>query len=243
MNNYKLEIQYDGTNYAGWQIQKNAVTIQQRVTDAINLILKEKINLIGSGRTDAGVHAIGQVANFRCEEVIDIYSFQHSLNGILPFDISITKMEAANEHFHSRFDANRRIYFYLISKIKSPFMLKYSYHLHQPLDLNELNLLSSALIGTNDFTGLSRKNPSLENKTCTIFSAHWKEIKKMIVFRIEADRFLHGMVRIIVGTLLYAQKQNLGREYIIKILKEQDSLLASGAAPAKGLFLYKVLYD
>lgn len=243
MNNYKLEIQYDGTNYSGWQIQKNAVSIQQKITDAINLILKEKINLIGSGRTDAGVHAFGQVANFRTEKNIDIYSFKHSLNGILPVDISITKMESVDQNFHSRFDAKRRIYFYLISKIKSPFILKYSCHIHQPLDLNELNFLSTALIGTHDFTGLSRNNPSLENKTCTIFSARWKEVKKMVVFRIEADRFLHGMVRIIVGTLLNAQKQNLGKESIIKILKEKNSSLASGAAPAKGLFLYKVLYD
>lgn len=243
MNNYKLEIQYDGTNYAGWQIQKNAATIQQKITEALNLILKEKINLIGSGRTDAGVHALGQVANFRTEKVIDIYSFKHSLNGILPDDISITKMESVNENFHSRFDANRRIYFYLISKIKSPFLLKYSYRLHQPIDLKGLNLLSNALIGTNDFTGLSRKNPSLENKVCTIYSAHWRELKNIILFRIEADRFLHGMVRIIVATLLNAQKQNLGRESIIKILRGKDTLLAAGAAPAKGLFLYKVLYD
>lgn len=243
MNNYKLEIQYDGTNYAGWQIQKNAVSIQQKITDAVSLILKEKINLIGSGRTDAGVHALGQVANFRTEKVIDIYSFKHSLNGILPVDISVTKMESVNENFHSRFDANRRIYFYLISKIKSPFMLKYSYYLHQPIDSSSLNLLSTALIGTHDFTGLSRKNPSLENKTCTLYSAHWKEIKSMIVFRIEADRFLHGMVRIIVATLLNAQKQNLDKESIIKILQGKGNLLGSGAAPAKGLFLYKVLYD
>lgn len=242
MNNYRLEIQYDGTNYAGWQIQLNAVTVQQKITDALNLILKEKINLIGSGRTDAGVHAFGQVANFRTEKIIDIYSFQHSLNGILPVDISITKMESVNENFHSRFDADRRIYFYIISKIKSPFLLKYSYYLHQPLDLKELNLLSTVLIGTNDFTGLSRKNPLQENKVCTIYSAYWKEIKKMVVFRIEADRFLHGMVRIIVATLLNAQKQNLGRKSIINVLSKKNPLLASGAAPAKGLFLYKVLY-
>lgn len=122
-------------------------------------------------------------------------------------------------------------------------MLKYSYYLHQPIDLSSLNLLSTALIGTHDFTGLSRKNPSLENKTCTLYSAHWKEIKSMIVFRIEADRFLHGMVRIIVATLLNAQKQNLDKESIIKILQGKGNLLGSGAAPAKGLFLYKVLYD
>ncbi len=243
MNNYKLEIQYDGTNYAGWQIQKNAATIQQKITEALNLILKEKINLIGSGRTDAGVHALGQVANFRTDKVIDIYSFKHSLNGILPVDVSITKMESVNENFHSRFDANRRIYFYLISKIKSPFLLKYSYHLHQPLDLNRLNLLSSALIGVNDFTGLSRKNPSLENKVCTVYSAQWRELKNIILFRIEADRFLHGMVRIIVATLLNAHKQGSGIELIKNILMEKDTLLAAGAAPSKGLFLYKVLYD
>lgn len=243
MNNYKLKIQYDGTKYAGWQIQKNAVTVQQKITEALNLLLKGKINLVGSGRTDAGVHALGQIANFRTEIDVDIYSFKHSLNGILPIDISITKMNLVNENFHSRFDANRRIYFYIISKIKSPFLFNYSYFYPKLLDIDDLNYLSSALIGTNDFTGLSRKNPDLENKNCTIYSARWRAIKDFIIFRIEADRYLHGMVRIIVSTLIETQKNNLGIEHIKNILMEKDSIHAGGAAPAKGLFLYKVIYD
>lgn len=243
MNNYKLTIQYDGTNYAGWQIQKNAMTVQQKITDALNILLKEKVSLIGSGRTDAGVHALGQVANFKTKNAPDLFLFQHSLNGILPKDISVVHIAPVPENFNSRFDANRRIYLYVISKTKSPFLFNYSYFYPKQFHINQLNYLSTALIGTNDFTGLSRKNSKLENKNCTIYSARWRNIKDIIIFRIEADRYLHGMVRIITATLIKTQKLNLGIEYIEKILIEKDSSLAAGAAPAKGLFLYKVNYD
>ena len=110
MHNYKLTIQYDGTAYFGWQIQKNQITIQQKITDAVETILKEKVNLIGSGRTDTGVHALGQVANFRTGTEIDRYKFLYSLNSVLPHDISVIDMEKVGENFHSRFDAKKRTY-------------------------------------------------------------------------------------------------------------------------------------
>ena len=208
MNNYKLIIQYDGTGYAGWQIQKNAQTIQQKITGALEILLKEKVNLIGSGRTDAGVHALGQTANFRTENEIDLYKFQHSLNAILPPDISIVKMGKTEHEFHSRFDAKKRSYIYLISKFKSPFYQRYSYFYPNNLNCNNLNEMSKIFLGKKDFISFARKSTEPENKTCNIYDAHWKETNGLVIFKIEADRFLHGMVRTIIGTLLKASKEN-----------------------------------
>ncbi len=142
MKNFKLTIQYDGTNYSGWQIQENSSTIQQKITDAVEVILKEKVNLIGSGRTDAGVHAAGQTANFKTEKNFDLSKFRYSLNSILPSDISILKIEEAAANFNARFDAKKRSYIYLISTYKSPFLHPYSYFYSGGLEIKVLNNLS-----------------------------------------------------------------------------------------------------
>lgn len=242
MNNFKLIIQYDGSNYSGWQIQNNQVTIQQTITESIEILLKEKINLIGSGRTDTGVHALGQAANFRSEQRIDQYKFLYSLNSILPRDISIIKLENVYESFHARFDAKKRVYIYLLSLNKSPFFNNYSYFYHSRLDCNHLNQLSETLIGKKDFTSFSKKNSDTANKTCEIYNIHWKMAKNLLMMYISADRFLHGMVRAITGTLLFVLKNNLDNSYIEQVLEAKDREAAAEAAPAKGLFLFKVKY-
>lgn len=242
MKNYKLIIQYDGTEYAGWQIQEKCNTVQQTITDAIELLLNEKINLIGSGRTDSGVHAAGQVANFRTENVIDIYRFKHSLNSILPHSISIRNMDEVSLDFHARYDAKRRIYFYLISNTKSPFFRNYSYFYHKEIDLPKLNYLSKIITGTNDFTSFSRKNSEVENKICTVYQIGWRKIRELILFYIKADRFLHGMVRTIAGTLLRSQELPEPEIYLNRIFELRNRESAFEAVPAKGLFLYKVEY-
>ena len=242
MNNYKLLIQYDGTNYFGWQIQENCISIQQKITDALQIILKEKVNLIGSGRTDTGVHALGQVANFKTANDLDIYKFKHSLNAILPVDISVYNIEKVQDEFHSRFDAKRRSYLYLFSKFKSPFYDRYSYFYHGNIDFEKLNTLSKSLLGEKDFSSFARKNTETKNKICNIYDVNWKSTSNLIIFKIEADRFLHGMVRTIVGTLLKALKNNFDNEYIGKIIEQRDREAAGEAVPAKGLFLFKVKY-
>jgi tRNA pseudouridine38-40 synthase len=242
LNNYKLTIQYDGAEYSGWQIQKNQMTVQQRITESIETILKENINLIGSGRTDTGVHALGQVANFRTESVIDQYKFIYSLNSVLPRDISIVNIEKVSESFHSRFDAKKRTYIYLITRQKSPFYNNYSYFYHFEIDSIQLNKLSESLIGKHDFTSFSKKNSDTENKSCEIYEAQWKQTRGLILFYISADRFLHGMVRAVTGTLLHALKNNLGNSYILQVMNSKNREDAAEAVPAKGLFLYKVKY-
>lgn len=235
-------LQYDGTGYSGWQIQENAKTIQQEIINAIKIILKEEVNLIGSGRTDAGVHALGQVANFRTEKEIDLYKFQFSLNSLLPQDISVLSIEKVRESFHSRFDAKKRTYIYLISQFKSPFYKNYSFFYPQKIDLEILNDLSKLFLGWKNFSSFCKKKSEVENKVCEVTDISWTDQFDLIVFKISADRFLHGMVRAIVGTLLKALKMEKPEEYIQEVFRSEDREFAGEAVPAKGLFLYKVEY-
>ena len=242
MKNYKLIIQYDGTNFSGWQIQKNSASIQQKITEAIEVILKEKINLIGSGRTDSGVHAFGQTANFRTENEIDIYRFKHSLNSILPADILITSMEEVDTDFHARYDARKRTYLYLISQTRSPFYKNYSYFYPRKIDLQKLNMLCELFLGKKDFTSFSKKNDEIENKMCKVYKTFWYKKGELILFVIQADRYLHGMVRTITGTLLNTQDQADSENFINEIFNSRSREEAFESVPSKGLFLYKVEY-
>lgn len=242
MKNYKLIIQYDGSEYSGWQIQKNSESIQAKITDTIEILLKERVNLIGSGRTDSGVHAIGQVANFRTEHEIDIYKFKYSLNSLLPSNIVIKEMKEVDLEFHSRFDAKKRTYLYLITQTKSPFYKNYSYFYPRKVNLQLLNNICTIFLGENNFTSFSKKNIDIENKICTVYKLYWRKKNELFFFTIQADRFLHGMVRTIVGTLLNAQEKNEPEEFIRKIFNSQNREDAFESVPAKGLFLYKVEY-
>lgn len=242
MQNYKITIQYNGTNYAGWQIQKNKITVQQKITEALEILCKEKINLIGAGRTDSGVHALGQVANFKTNLNLDLYKFKYSLNSILPEDISIIKINEVHENFHSRYDAKSRTYLYLISNHKSPFLNSYSLFLNDNIDIEKLNSLSNILIGEYDFSTLSKTYKTKVNKICNIFSANWKFKKGIYIFNIEGNRFLHGMVRIIVGTLLSLLNKTNGKELLKEILIEQKKDFVGKSVSPRGLFLYKIKY-
>lgn len=244
MNNYKLLIQYDGSNFSGWQIQKNAVSVQQKIVEAVEIITKEKVNLIGSGRTDSGVHAFGQVANFIIEEELDLFKFQFSMNSILPNEISIIKIEKTHKEFHSRFDAKKRSYFYLMSKVKSPFYRKYANYnkIFNEYDYKKLNEISKIYIGKHDFTSFARKKTEVENKVCEIYGIRWRETDHLVYFWVEANRFLHGMVRTLVGTFLEAAKRNYDENYLLDVLNSKDRTEAAMSVPAKGLFLYKVKY-
>jgi tRNA pseudouridine38-40 synthase len=242
MFNYKLTIQYDGTGYAGWQIQTNAITVLEVISNSIKQILREEISLVGAGRTDAGVHALGQVANFSVNKELDIFKFRYSLNSVLPADIAITKIEKADEKFHSRFSAKKRSYIYLITNQKSPFFERYAYTLFSDLNQEKLNTLSSALIGNQDFTSFSKVNTEVQNKFCEIFEARWRRQKNLFIFYIEANRFLYGMVRAIVGCLLKAYLAEDGTSYLKNIIDQKERSAAADSVPAKGLFLYKVKY-
>ena len=242
MFNYKLTIQYDGSRYAGWQIQENALTVQESICSSIKQILQEEINLIGAGRTDSGVHALGQVANFKTNQKLDLFKFKYSLNAVLPNDISITQIELIDENFHARFSAKKRMYLYLISQYKSPFYDRYSYTIFSDFNQNKLNDLSSILIGSKDFTSFSKTNSEVPNKFCDIYEARWRRHKNFFIFYIEANRFLYGMVRAIVGSILKAYSLEDGSSYLESIILQKDRTASADAVPSRGLFLYKVKY-
>jgi tRNA pseudouridine38-40 synthase len=242
MFNYKLTLQYDGTKYAGWQIQENALSIQEVIKSSIQQILQEEVNLIGAGRTDAGVHALGQVANFTLDKELDLFRFKYSINSVLPDDISITNIESVDEKFHSRFSAKKRSYIYLISNQKSPFFDRYSYNYYSELNQQKLNEISSVMIGSKDFTSFSKLNPEVQNKNCEVFEARWRKEKNLFIFYIEANRFLYGMVRATVGTLLKAYSSESAIEYLENVFAKKNRDAAADAVPSKGLFLYKIKY-
>ncbi len=244
MQNYLLRIEYSGENYSGWQVQPNIATIQGEIVKALKIIFKTDINLIGSGRTDAGVHALGQAANFKIEKEFDLYKIRHSLNSILPDDISISTIEKVSEEFHSRFDATKRSYLYIFTKEKTPFFKNFAYN-YSPvfnLDLTQLNEISNLLLGKHDFTSFSKKKTDTENMVCDISLAKWRRVKNKIIFRIDGNRFLHGMVRTIVGTVLEIAEKNKPTDEIIKIINAKNREVAGRSVPAKGLFLLDVKY-
>lgn len=242
LKNYKLHIEYDGTEFAGWQVQKNAVTVQGEIEKALEILLKEKTNLVGSGRTDAGVHALGQVANFLTPKEIDSKRFLHSLNSIIPESIAVKNIKIVNEKFHSRFDAKKRSYIYLITRTRSPFYKKYSWFNPVAPKADELNRFNKKFSGEKDYTSFCRKNSEVENKICVVDEVRWRDVKDFLIFKISANRFLHGMVRTIIGTYVEAVKNKLSEEELANIFSEKDRTAAAEAVPAKGLFLYKVDY-
>lgn len=216
--------------------------MQQTLKNAIETLVREPIVLNGSGRTDSGVHALGQVANFKCKQQLDLYKFRYSLNNTIPYDIAVTKIEEVDLEFHSRYDATSRTYFYFISKNKTPFFKNYTHFYYSPLDPQYLNALSKMLIGKRDYTSFTKHEAETGNKICDILDAQWRREKDFSIFRIEATRFLHGMVRTIVGTLLDFHKEQKPVEELVKIIEARDRTKAGEAVPAKGLFLFKVKY-
>lgn len=259
MNNFKnikLTISYDGTNYAGWQRQKDKKTIQGVIEDTLKKVTGEKeIKLYGSGRTDAGVHAIGQVANFRTKTNIPINKWGFILNNLLPPDIRIKFAQEVNIEFHSRYCAKSRIYkYYVISKprntetftAKDLFISRYCYLCHFPLDLKRMIRTSQYLLGYNDFGAFSCNNQKKDklyvNKKRNIKKINIIQKGQLFTFTIEADAFLYKMVRMIVGTLLDFSLKNKLPEDILKILENNVSKNSVKIIPPNGLFLVKVKY-
>lgn len=243
MRNLKLTIQYDGTKYCGWQKQPNSSGIQGTIEYAIYEITKEKVNIIGSGRTDAGVHALGQVANFKTNSSIPIARISDALNAKLPKDVSIIDCQEVSDDFHSRYSATGKIYRYLIynKPYRSPLYKDISYHVRYELDIEKMRLEAKSLLGTHEFKGFMSSGSSVKDTVRTIHNISIEYSGDLIVLEVEGNGFLYNMVRIIVGTLV-----DIGRGRIDKPLEEiiasQDRGEAGHTAPAHGLFLKKVHY-
>ena len=239
--NIKLTIEYEGTNFLGWQIQKKGRTIQGEIQKTLEKLLKEKINLIGAGRTDAGVHALGQVANFKTDNRLGVEQILGALNNLLPKDIVIKKAQEMALDFNARFKAKSRVYRYRIFLGKSAILRKLVWEVFQPLDIKKMKRALRLIKGEHRFSNFGRKGEDLHDFKCQILKAKGEENGSEVTFEIEANRFLRGMVRSIVGTLVEIGRGNLGINEFAKMLNNQ-SRKAVKKAPASGLYLVKVKY-
>lgn len=240
-------ISYDGTQYSGWQIQLNAISIQELIQKALATILKQEVSLIGAGRTDAGVHARGQVAHFKIENELDLRRFLHSINGLLPNDIRVLEVTEVPEKFHAQKDASSKIYHYhlCLGRVQDPFKRLYSYHVRDNINIDLIHEAAKLFVGTHDFTSFSNeahKGAAAKHAVRTIMRLDVIEEEGGLRLEFEGNGFLYKMVRNIVGTILTVAKGKMKLEEIPEIFSAKDRRQASQAAPAHGLFLMKVIY-
>lgn len=245
MQNYKLTIQYDGTRYNGWQRQGNTDnTIQGKLNELIGKYLGEEIDIAGSGRTDAGVHAYGQVANFKTKKCFDKEKFLVEMNSYLPQDIRILKVEAVDERFHARLSAVSKTYEYVIDNgiVADVFNRKYSYRLEQPLDIGKMRMAAGLLIGNHDYISFCGNKKFKKSSVRTITDITIRENDGKVVIAFTGDGFLQNMVRIMAGTLIEVGLEKREAESMTNILKARDRSAAGMMAPPEGLFLKAVEY-
>ena len=244
MKNIKLTIEYEGTNYGGWQSQDSIVTIQETIENALKTLTKEEIKLNGSGRTDAKVHALGQVANFKTMSNIPGERYKYALRHLLPEDIVIVESEEVNMDFHARFSAKKKRYRYRVYNGERPKALyrNFSYHVPYPIDMDKMIRASKDLIGTHDFICFMASKSVVKSTIRTIYSIDISKENDIIEFVIEGNSFLRNMIRIIVGTLLTIGLGRLDENAIPDIINGKDREKAGRTAPAQGLFLEKVYY-
>jgi len=245
MRNVKLLIEYDGANYLGWQVQAKGLTVQGMIEDKLAILTGETIHLIGSGRTDAGAHALGQVANFKTRSQMEVHTFQKALNSLLPSDIVIKEVEEAGEDFNARKSAKSKVYEYRILNrpTRSVFHREYAWHIPQRLKLQEMRIATQILIGEHDFSSFRSVGTPTKTAIRKVIRAEWKRDKEgSLRFEIEANGFLKQMVRAIVGTLVELGRGKIGVDEFRQILDSKDRSLAGPTAPAHGLFLKEVEY-
>jgi len=242
---YFIKLAYDGTAYAGWQVQPNATTVQQLINDGLTAILRSKHSATGCGRTDTGVHAANFYAHFDHENAFspeELSQLTHKLNGFLPQDIVIFEIISVVTGAHARYSALWRQYEYEIIRRKDPFKHTHSYLIHDRLDIDAMNRCTDMLIGRHDFKCFSKVNTQVNNYFCDVQLANWSEKNHTLIFTIRADRFLRNMVRAIVGTLLDVGNGRISIDKFREILESRDRCQAGFSVPAKGLTLTEVCY-
>ena len=244
MNRYFIYLAYNGAAYNGWQVQPNGMTVQQRLEEALALLLRQPVSIVGAGRTDAGVHARLMVAHFDWEEhIADLAFLAEKLNRVLPKDIAVYRIVPVKPDAHARFDATSRTYQYYITTRKDPFTHEFAYKLHGKLDVAAMNEACQALFDYIDFTSFSKLHTDVKTNNCRIMHAEWTaDGEGRWVFSIQADRFLRNMVRAIVGTLLEVGRGRLTKEGLRKVIEAKDRCRAGVSVPGQALFLVNVTY-
>jgi tRNA pseudouridine38-40 synthase len=242
--NIKLTIEYDGTRYHGWQIQPNGETIQSVLERAVSTFLGQPTRVIGSGRTDAGVHAAGQVANFPSEKESEPYRIQRALNALTPDDVTIKEVEIVPDSFDARRDGRARVYEYRIlnRSTPSPFYLNRAWHVHDALDAQAMREALRCLEGEHDFSSFRAAGCDAAHPVRKIYRASLDQRDELLVFTIEATAFLRHMVRNIVGTLVEVGRGVRASQSFAQLLEARDRTQAGPTAPAHGLFLMEVKY-
>ena len=240
---YFIHFSYDGTNYHGWQSQPHNVTVQEVMEQCLYTFLRTPIELVGAGRTDAGVHARRMVAHFDVQEPIDTTFTTHKLNRLLPPDIAVQRIQEVSPTLHARFDAVSRTYRYYLCTCKEPFGRQYAWRVDCPLNFDLMNQAAATLALYADFTSFSKLHTDVKTNNCRIMHAEWTSVAPTEwVFTIQADRFLRNMVRAIVGTLVEVGREKLSVEGFQRIILQKDRCKAGNSAPACGLFLEEVAY-
>jgi len=239
---YALKLAYDGSQYHGWQKQPNAVTVQEIIEDRLSTLLSETIAIVGCGRTDTGVHAEDYCAHFDSFLISNLKNLKYKLNKILPSDIKIKGISQVKDEFHARFDATAREYKYYIVHEKNIWKSPYYAIVQGKLDFNKMQQAAQILMGNKDFTSFCKLGSDNDNHFCEVSKSEWSKEGEVLVFTIQANRFLRNMVRAIVGTLIEVGQEKIKAEDLVGILDLKNRPAAKKSADAKGLFLSKVTY-
>ena len=243
MPRYFIEVSYKGTNYSGFQVQKNANSIQAEIENALSIFFKQSFSLTGSSRTDAGVHALQNYFHFDSDiHLEEKKGFVYNINCILPLDIVIKRIFQVNENAHCRFDAISREYKYYIFRNKNPFLQDRAFYYPYPLDINKLNEAAHLLMIYKDFTSFSKRNTQVKDFICDIKKSNWVEEKEVLVYSVESNRFLRGMVKGLVGTMLRVGTGKMTLKEFEDIIQNRDCTKADFSVDSKGLFLVSVNY-
>ena len=241
MARYFLEVAYRGKNYSGFQSQENANTIQQEVEKAFRILQREPVSLTGSSRTDAGVHALQNFFHFDFEDILHP-QFVYKINAILPGDIVVKSVRSVADDAHCRFDAISRTYEYFIYRGKDPFLEDRAWYFPYTIDQDVLQHAARVIMEYHDFTSFSKRNTQVKTFDCTILESAWTQREEGLVYRVRANRFLRGMVRALVATMLQVGRGTLTIDQFRAIIDAKDCTRASFAAPSHGLFLVEVCY-
>lgn len=241
---YFITLSYDGTHYHGWQIQPNGISVQETLQKALSTLLRQAIEVVGAGRTDAGVHAKMMVAHFDVNsQLLDCAQLVYKLNKILPPDIAVQQVEPVEDDMHARFSATSRTYHYFIHLRKSPFLKAYSWYVYGNLDFERMNEAARTLLEYRDFTSFSKVNTDTKTNDCTVTKAVWEELSPgEWRFTISANRFLRNMVRAIVGTLVEVGRGKMSVEQFRKVIEQKNRCSAGESVPGNALFLVDIRY-
>ena len=241
MPRYFLEVAYKGTQYSGFQIQDNATSIQEEVEKALGIFLRKTVSLTGSSRTDAGVHALQNYFHFDYQDVIDRKSL-YNINAILPPDIVLKEVHPVAGDAHCRFDALSREYRYFIYRKKNPFLADRAWFFPYTIDREKLDAAAATIPEYHDFTTFSKRRTQVKSFHCNILTSVWEDGEEGLVYKVVANRFLRGMVRGLVGTMLQVGRGRLSVQEFAEILQRKDNRLADFSAPGHGLFLFRVSF-